>query len=168
MRWNEKNRTATPGPAPGSEVTLLPLTARSSLTASLPGQGVGSPCGTGRCARPGTIRTSERRQERPLRQVFRPPVLVSLAVAALFVAGIAVAGSALRDETTAKRAQPPTTTAPAPTTTTAPAPTTTTVPPTTIIQPPWAALPPVPGGVVGPGPQGPEVQASEQPNANIQ
>src|SRR5439155_22330230 len=72
-----------------------------------------------------------------------------------------------RDETTAKRAQPPTTTAPAPTTTTAPAPTTTTVPPTTIIQPPWAALPPVPGGVVGAGSQGPEVQAYEQRMADI-
>jgi lipoprotein-anchoring transpeptidase ErfK/SrfK len=94
-------------------------------------------------------------------------VLVSLVVAALFVSGIAVAGSALRDEETTKRAAPTPTTAPAPTTTTAPAPTTTTVPPTTIIQPPWAALPPVPGGVVGPGSQGPEVQAYEQRMADI-
>ncbi len=57
------------------------------------------------------MRTSEQRQERPLRQVFRPPVLVSLVVAALLVSGIAVAGSALRDEKTTKRAQPTTTTA---------------------------------------------------------
>ena len=94
-------------------------------------------------------------------------MLVSLVVAALFVSGVAVAGSALRDEKTTKRAQPAPTTAPAPTTTTAPAPTTTTLPPTAIIQPPWASLPPVPGGVVGPGSQGPEVQAYEQRMADI-
>jgi L,D-transpeptidase catalytic domain/Putative peptidoglycan binding domain len=96
----------------------------------------------------------------------RPPVLVSLVVAVLLVSGFAVAGSALRDEKTTNRTQPPTTTAPAPTTT-APAPTTTTLPPTTIIQPPWASLPPAPGGVVGPGSQGPEVQAYEQRMADI-
>ena len=93
-------------------------------------------------------------------------MLVSLVVAALLVSGFAVAGSALRDEKTTKRAKPTTTTA-APTTTTTTAPTTTTLPPTTIIQPPWASLPPVPGGVVGPGSQGPEVQAYEQRMADI-
>jgi len=95
-------------------------------------------------------------------------VLVSLVVAALLVSGFAVAGSALRDEKTTKRAKPATTTAaPTTTTTTAPAPTTTTLPPTTIIQPAWASLPPVPGGVVGPGSQGPEVQAYEQRMVDI-
>ncbi|HKF91790.1 MAG TPA: L,D-transpeptidase family protein [Acidimicrobiia bacterium] len=95
-------------------------------------------------------------------------MLVSLVVAALLVSGFAVAGSALRDEKTTKRAKPATTTAaPKTTTTTAPAPTTTTLPPTTIIQPPWASLPPVPGGVVGPGSQGPEVQAYEQRMVDI-
>lgn len=95
-------------------------------------------------------------------------MLVSLVVAALLVSGFAVAGSALRDEKTTKRAKPATTTAaPTTTTTTAPAPTTTTLPPTTIIQPAWASLPPVPGGVVGPGSQGPEVQAYEQRMVDI-
>jgi lipoprotein-anchoring transpeptidase ErfK/SrfK len=101
-----------------------------------------------------------------LKQAFRPPVLVSLVVAAFLVSCVAAAGSALRAETTSKRAQPPRTTA-APTTTTAPAPTTTTLPPTSIIQPPWAALPPVPGGEIGPGTQGPEVQAYEQRMVDI-
>jgi hypothetical protein len=91
-----------------------------------------------------------------------------LVVAALLVSGISVAGSTLRDDTTAPHAQAATTTtAPAPTTTTAPAPTTTTAPPTTIVQPPWASLPPVPGGQVGPGSQGPEIQAYEQRMADI-
>ena len=95
-----------------------------------------------------------------------------MAVAALLVLGISVAGSALRDDDhTTARAQPTTTTAaPAPTTTPpvpAQEPPTTTVPPTTIIQPPWAALPPVPGGSVGPGSQGPEVQAYEQRMADL-
>jgi peptidoglycan hydrolase-like protein with peptidoglycan-binding domain len=95
-------------------------------------------------------------------------VLVSLVVAALLVSGVAVAGSALRDSETTTRAQAPTTTtAPATTTTTAPAPTTTTLPPTEIIQPLWAAMPPPPGGVVGPGSQGPEVQAYEQRMVDI-
>jgi len=97
-------------------------------------------------------------------------VLVALVVAALLVTGISVAGSALRDDTTSRRALPPptapTTTAPAPTTT-APAPTTTTAPPTAIVQPQWAALPPVPGGSVGPGSQGPEIQAYEQRMADL-
>jgi peptidoglycan hydrolase-like protein with peptidoglycan-binding domain len=98
-------------------------------------------------------------------------VLVSLVVAALAVAGIAVAGSALRDTEEGRRTQPTTTTA-APTTTTTttttvPLPPTTTAPPTDIIQPPWAALPPPPGGVVGPGSQGPEVQAYEQRFADL-
>jgi lipoprotein-anchoring transpeptidase ErfK/SrfK len=88
------------------------------------------------------------------------------------LSGISVAGSALRDDHAAPHAQSAPTTAPATatapkTTTTLPAPTTTTVPPTTIVQPPWAALPPPPGGVVGPGSQGPEVQAYEQRLADL-
>src|SRR5262249_46331872 len=57
--------------------------------------------------------------------------------------------------------------APPPPAPTVPAPTTTPAPPTTIVQPPWAALPPPPGGVVGPGSEGPEVQAYEQRMADI-
>jgi len=105
-----------------------------------------------------------------VRQAFRPPVLVSLVMAALVVASIAAAGVALRDkERATPRARPTTTTAAATTTST-----TTTLPPppppppTDIIQPPWAALPPPPGGVVGPGSQGPEVQAYEQRMADLQ
>ena len=101
-----------------------------------------------------------------MRQVFRPPVLVSLGIAALVVSGIAVAGSALRTTTSHAKAQAPTTTT-APPATTAPAPTTTTLPPTAIIQPPWAQLPPPPGGSVGIGSTGPEVQAYEQRMADI-
>ena len=90
-------------------------------------------------------------------------MIVSLLAAALLVVGVAVAGSALRDTGEPEpRAQAPTTTTVAPTTTTVTLPPTTTAPPTDIIQPPWAALPPPPGGVVGPGSQGPEVQAYEQ------
>ncbi len=93
--------------------------------------------------------------------------MVSLVVAALLVSGISVAGSALRDDKPTPHALPTTTTAAPTTTTTLPAPTTTAPPPTTIVQPPWAALPAVPGGVVGPGSQGPEVQAYEQRMADI-
>ena len=116
------------------------------------------------------MRTSERHEEQALRQVFRPPVLVSLVIAALLVGGFSVAGSALRADDTAPHTQraEPTTTTVAPTTTTAPAPPTTAPPPpTTIIQPPWVTLPPVPGGSVGSGSQGPEIQAYEQRLADL-
>src|SRR3954452_21554496 len=129
MRWNEKNRTATP--RSGSWIGRHPITldrAVKSRRGRPPGRAPRNPSGASRRIRPGTIRTSERRQEQALRQVFRPTVLVSLVVAALLVSGIAVAGSALRDEKTTKRAQPTTTTAAPTTTTTAPAPTTTTLP----------------------------------------
>jgi peptidoglycan hydrolase-like protein with peptidoglycan-binding domain len=94
-------------------------------------------------------------------------VVVSLLAAGLLVATVAVAGTALRDTKKTTRAQPTTTTAAPTTTTTVPEPPTTTAPPTDIIQPPWAALPPPPGGVVGPGSQGPEVQAYEQRLADL-
>jgi peptidoglycan hydrolase-like protein with peptidoglycan-binding domain len=94
-------------------------------------------------------------------------VIVSLLAAGLLVAGVAVAGTALRDTEKTTRAQPTTTTAAPTTTTTVREPPTTTAPPTDIIQPPWAALPPPPGGVVGPGSQGPEVQAYEQRMADL-
>ena len=116
------------------------------------------------------MRTSERHEEQVLRQVFRPPVLVSLVIAALLVSGFSVAGSALRADDSSPHAQrpEPTTTTAAPTTTTAPAPPTTAPPPpTTIVQPPWVTLPPVPGGSVGPGSQGPEIQAYEQRLADL-
>jgi peptidoglycan hydrolase-like protein with peptidoglycan-binding domain len=93
-------------------------------------------------------------------------VLVSLVLAALFVSGFAVAGSALREEAAAPRARPTTTTA-APTTTTTTLPPPPPPPPTDIVQPPWAALPPPPGGIVGPGSEGPEVQAYEQRLADV-
>jgi peptidoglycan hydrolase-like protein with peptidoglycan-binding domain len=81
---------------------------------------------------------------------------------------IAVAGTALSytKKKKAVRAQPTTTTA-APTTTTTTLPPPPPPPPTEIIQPPWTQLPPPPGGVVGPGSQGPEVQAYEQRLADL-
>jgi peptidoglycan hydrolase-like protein with peptidoglycan-binding domain len=93
--------------------------------------------------------------------------LISLVVAAFLVSGVAVAGSALRDEEEKRRAQAPTTTTAATTTTTTTLPPPPPPPPTEIIQPPWASLPPPPGGVVGPGSQGPEVQAYEQRMADL-
>ena len=113
------------------------------------------------------MRSSRVDRRTALRQVLRPPVVVSLVVAAFLVAGVAVAGSALRDEEEKRRAQAPTTTAAAPTTTTTTLPPPPPPPPTDIIQPPWATLPPPPGGVVGPGAQGPEVQAYEQRMADL-
>ena len=113
------------------------------------------------------MRSSRVDRRTALRQVFRPPVLVSLVAAAFLVSGVAVAGSALRDEEEKRRAQAPTTTTAAPTTTTTTLPPPPPPPPTDIIQPPWATLPPPPGGVVGPGSQGPEVQAYEQRMADL-
>jgi peptidoglycan hydrolase-like protein with peptidoglycan-binding domain len=113
------------------------------------------------------MRSSRVDRRTALRQVFRPPVLVSLVAAAFLVSGVAVAGSALRDEEEKRRAQAPTTTTAPPTTTTTTLPPPPPPPPTEIIQPPWATLPPPPGGVVGPGAQGLEVQAYEQRMADL-
>ncbi len=117
---------------------------------------------------PATVRRTN--QEPALKKIVRSRVIVSVSLALCAVALAVGAGLWVRDgspssASTPARPRAARVTRAVPTTTTIPPTTTTTIPP--LQQPAAAALPEVPGGTIGPGANGPEVQAYEQRLADL-